>query len=251
MDITATQVKAFIHCPYYSRFLYNNTPLLRIQAKDHWHNCQRASILDFCKRWVRDSKMPSLQELQDLWHRHWFDDPMSLTYSERQISRDAMGVDGWYNLLRFHRFCSENYTNILSVEMPYKIPIAGSEHTMSGSIDLLLGGGQEPVIAVNFVKGNYHADRMFGANNIEMTAWRRALRMMMPTDKEPNLLYYMLQKPGGIKQTKRYQNQEAVLDEAVQSVIKSIEANNYWPIYGNKCLACDYMKLCNKGNWVD
>lgn len=249
-----------MHCAYYYRFRYpKNTPLLKVRAKEHWSNCLRTSISHFMKDWISKGSAPSLQSLQDTWNQYWYEEPMAITYTKGQ-TRNDLGNEGWMTLCKFYNIATENQTYIAAVDLTYKLEITKGT-SLTGTIDLLLHIDRPDIsknyLAIKLVDSDYNASDMVGHNDIEMTAWRRAIRKLIASNEdqyivEPRLAYFVLNTKGkSLIETKRYNEQNEILDETVMAVAKSIQTANYYPHFGNWCNNCDYQPLCNGGRWVD
>ena len=251
MDISISEIRSFIHCPYYYRFKYpGNTPLLKVKAKEHWINCLKSVIIDFMRASQHDEKLLELETLQALWQKSWYEDPMCLKYSDGQ-DQSRMGNSGWLTLHSFYKLITFYEMPIVAIDKPYSIKLKNTKHRLTGTIDVLLTNGGVDYLAIKLVDSTYHATKMFGANDVEMTAYRRALREESDVAIEPTLAYFVLDpSTKDIVITKRTDLQNAVLDETALSVINAIAAEAYYPDFGNKCHNCDYLSICDKAQWV-
>lgn len=276
MDISIKEVKQYIHCPYYYRFnTKTNVPLLKIHAKEHWGNCIKYVLAQIMKRWLDNNYPTSLVEAQALWNKAWYEDPMALDYPKGSNHRD-LGNDGWIIINNFYTLMStpeysmiaadHNEHRIVAVDYEYTLPVKNTKYRLTGTIDLLLTdstpnlnyrGLSQNYIGIKFVTSEYHMTKMVGHNDIEMTAYRRAIRKLILDDAdstslvEPKLFYFLLDPATkNFTTTKRFNSQLEVLDETVLSIAKSIENEIYYPSYSNQCDNCYYLGLCNKGKWV-
>lgn len=251
MDISISEIKAYIHCPYYYRFRYpGNTPLLEVKAKEHWTNCLKSVIIDFMRASQHDEKLLGLETLQAFWQKTWYEDPMALRYSEGQ-DKARMGNSGWITLTNFHKLITVYNMPSVAIDKPYSIKLKSTKHRLTGTIDVLLTSGGANYLAIKLADSTYHATKMVGNNDIEMTAYRRALREETDESVEPTLAYFILDSTTkDLVATHRSDVQNAVLDETALSIINSISEQLYYPDFGNKCHTCDYFSQCDKAQWV-
>lgn len=257
MIVTATEVRSYIHCPYKYRFKYiSNIPLLKIKAKEHWSNCLKFVILEFMRIWVSKGTAPSLQHLQDRWNKAWFEDPIALDY-ETKTSQHDLGISGWRTLIKFYNIVIKE-TYIAAIEQGYKLEISKNLY-LAGSIDILLYTNDPKLYPTNYlgiklVDSNYYSNAMVGSNDIEMTAYRRAIKNILASNSpipEPRLAYYVLDSRGeGLVVTRRSPEQDEVLNETVTAIAGALKESSFFPRFGGWCNACEYQPICDRGSWI-
>lgn len=256
MNLTTSEVKSYLHCPYYYKFRWvDSVPLFKVRAKEYWFDALKSCALDFFKTWISFEK-PKLEELQGLWQKAWYEEPLALEWrgTAKNETKQSLGNQGWVILTKLYRWAESRQMIMGGASFPFSIDV--NDDQLTGTIDLLLytDASRTNFEAIKFVKSSYEATKMQGHNDIELTAWRMTLKKLtnLRGGFEPLLKYYVLEN---IQQplilTHRNDNQQTILEDTVKAISNSIKGSLYYPHYGNRCLQCDYKDLCNKGKWQE
>lgn len=250
--MSLTELNHYIRCPYYYKFRWvDNSPLFKIKAKEHWRDCLKVTAIDYFKTWVQEDKQPSSDFCQNLWQKNWYDDidRTALDFSDcRSGNFSSLGNAGWLDLLKMHRFFTQNPPLIGGVDWPFTIEIE-KDLDLIGSIDLLLytDDTKKKLLALKLTTSSYEASKMYGANSLDMVAYKTTLSTLT---KDLDIGYFILENINNpLVITHRGDEQKEILFETVKNIAASIKENRYYPDYGYKCHGCDYKPTCNKGRW--
>lgn len=254
-NLGITELSDYIYCPAMWNFKWKeNTPLLKVRAKDYWKDALVSTFLEYCKVWLSSGKH-DLTILQALWKRNWVTDRLALDWTNTKPLEDTphLTAQGWTILTQAQKYFSSNYAIPAAVDMSYYYDI--NNQRLTGSIDLLFYSNPEKtaVVAYKLTKSLYAASRMIGYNSPEITAWWAYLRKTISaySPEPPVIRYYVLETTKEhIINTTRNERQLETLNQTITSIAQGIENNIVYPDYGWKCDSCNYRKICNKSNYV-
>lgn len=256
MNLSTTEMQDYLFCPQYHQHKWPSQVLLpKVRARNYWHDTLIHTFITYCSSWSQSEKT-DIQYLQDLWKKNWMGERPALDWigTKQNEHSESYLAEGWVILSQAHKYFSDKYQKPAAVGMRYNMPIGN--HILNGHVDLLFysDSTQRNLEAYKLARSTFHATKIYGHNNPEITAWAQYLQKITNTIsvEDPIIKYYILDnvdKP--VVNTSRNINQQAVLEHTVNSIAYNIENKLYWPDFSWKCEKCNYKRICNKAKYIE
>ncbi len=244
-----SQIEAYANCPW--QYKFNFILKIPVQPKASFvfgrllHNVLRdffAQLLPnasaqatlFADVGSMPAQEPSLDDLLDLYQRHWQDDGYDNEKEKEKYRRQGLEI-----LKQFYQTWQETKPAVLFVEKGFLVRFCG--YPFKGSIDRidrLPSGGVE---IIDYKTGQPKEKINFNQKR-QLLLYKIAVETLFGLKVE-RLSYYYLTNNSKVSFTSQ-EKDEAKLKEQVTKIIKLIESGDFPPKPGPLCAWCDFRDIC-------
>lgn len=246
MKIEFSQIMDYVKCPIV--YLVKNVYGVSNEDLNTQFKGEMKKVINHFFFRVMDNNIVPVETLQNKWEALWFDSKgieLGDVLFKNREAKIKMGYQGVSMISNFHRTNSESPGVPLAVDFNYEVPIG--RHIVTGTLDLvreIKEGYAKMVEVVHFSTSNYVPDDWETKTNLYTTLQSYAFRKEFQV-KEQRLTYYLL-KTGKTFSTIRSPDDYSRLENFVDFVCTSINANLFYPRPSYTCRSCAVKEFCEQ-----
>jgi len=237
-----TQLMAFKNCPKQYKYAH----ILGVPGKPKFtfsfgHSVHH-TLRDFYQQYQQTKKVPTLEELLEIYERNWLDD----WYDSKEQEQERKEI-GRQSMIQFYKKHQGNFSQPKFIEQPFNLKIG--DYTIKGVIDrvdLLEAGsgksGADQVEIIDYKTGNM-PKKKGDLEPEQLLIYALAVREVLH-DLPQKITYYYFDENETIS-IDDFEDQLAGLKERVLATIEEIFKSDFTATPNPwKCRNCDFKEIC-------
>ncbi len=245
MRISIVEIKDYIKCPLYYKFIYVNNFSYKKTLNDYYKEYLKLSIF-FYYFSLMEKNLKPFESVLKKWESLWFGSDMLEMFYKEDLDRKSN--EAILILTNYYKKITREKVIPIAVNLPYEVIFEGQENIhITGDIDLIRiiddRTRKSETQIVSFCIAHHRPDDFMAKNNISLSMISYAFRKDFKTKEDKIIIDHVRSKEQTI--TARTGGDFVRAEKIIRNICKGIKEGIFYPT-ANKmfCSNCKFKLFC-------